>query len=352
MKVHVSRMSYGTAGIGKAEDGRTVFVEGAVAGDLCECTITKETKSYYTATATEILEPSNARRAKGYCPYIEICGGCPWGLIARESQLQFKTENVLSNLKRIGKFSDDELAELVKPIRYTEDEIGYRNKIELNCKMQGNKRVIGMHANNPSTLIKIDACPLFERTFPKAVKAISGALSYLNNSRNLELERIGIRGSRRTKDLEIALWTPTGAFPRAQVSRVLNDAHKNSSIVRVMSKGDKRARRVSSIEALSGAGSWSEKIGFETMRFSGPSFFQVNTKGAEILIDLVMDVLKPQEDELAMDLYCGAGTFTLPLARATDFVSAVESYGPSVRDLRRNLKLAGIEHVDVIGGGR
>ena len=56
-----------------------------------------------------------------------------------------------------------------------------------------------------------------------------------------------------------------------------------------------------------------------------PVFFQVNTKGAEILIELVMEALDPQEDELAVDLYCGAGTFTLPLARRCDFVAAVEA---------------------------
>ena len=86
------------------------------------------------------------------------------------------------------------------------------------------------------------------------------------------------------------------------------------------------------------------------MRVSAPSFFQVNTKGAEKLVELVLEALDPQEDEEAMDLYCGAGTFTLPLARRAGFVSAVESYGPAVRDLRRNLESAGLDNVDPIGG--
>lgn len=81
-----------------------------------------------------------------------------------------------------------------------------------------------------------------------------------------------------------------------------------------------------------------------------PVFFRVNTKGAEILIELVMETLDPQEDELAVDLYCGAGTFTLPLARRCDFVAAVEAYGPAVRDLRRNTEINKLDNVDVIGG--
>ena len=123
-----------------------------------------------------------------------------------------------------------------------------------------------------------------------------------------------------------------------------------AGVVRVMSKGEKKARRVSATEVLAGRSCWNEQIGEEEMLISAPSFFQVNTGAAEILIDLVLDALKPRPDELAMDLYCGAGTFTLPLARRADYVSAVESYGPAVRDLRRNLERAGLDNVDVIGG--
>ena len=86
------------------------------------------------------------------------------------------------------------------------------------------------------------------------------------------------------------------------------------------------------------------------MYLSAPSFFQVNTAGAEILVELVLEALSPREDELACDLYCGAGTFTLPLARRCSFVSAVEAYGPAVRDLRHNLERARLDNVDVIGG--
>ena len=83
---------------------------------------------------------------------------------------------------------------------------------------------------------------------------------------------------------------------------------------------------------------------------TAPSFFQVNTPAAEILIDLVLDALQPSPDDVAIDLYCGAGTFTLPLARRCAWVSAVESYGPAVRDLRRNLDRADLDNVEPIGG--
>ena len=253
-------------------------------------------------------------------------------------------------MERIGRFSPKEAAELVRDIIVPGEPWGYRNKVELVFKRDGHKTLVGMHGTDGQSIVRIKDCPLLDKTYGRTVDAVSGALSYLAGSRGLELERIGIRASRRTRDVEVALWTAPGDFPRAQVARVLGDAVKATSIVRVMTKGPQKARRIVGVERLSGAGSWSELIGDEHMRVSAPSFFQVNTKGAEKLVELVLSALDVSDSDEAMDLYCGAGTFTLPLARRAGFVSAVESYGPAIRDLRRNLENAGLENVDAIGG--
>lgn len=349
MQLTVERMAYGPDAIARTAEGKTVFVTGAVAGDVVEATIDTEGPTFARAHVERIIEPS-PNRIQPSCPFVGLCGGCPWGALRREDQLAAKSENLRSALARIGRFSADDIDRLVRPIRHTEDAWGYRNKIELAVREENGHVVLGMHGLDPDQIIRIDRCPLFERTFPKALKSAAGALSYLGNSRDLSLERVGVRASRRTKALEVALWTPTGGFPRAHVARVLEDALKPTSIVRVMTKGERKARRVVKNELLAGQGSWTERIGSEVMRVSAPSFFQVNTAAAEILIEFVMDALDPGEDDVACDLYCGAGTFTLPLARRCAWVSAVESYGPAVRDLRRNLERAGLDNVDAIGG--
>ncbi|WP_342636374.1 23S rRNA (uracil(1939)-C(5))-methyltransferase RlmD [Collinsella intestinalis] len=351
MQLTIERMVYGPDGLAHTPEGKTVFVAGALAGDTVEAHVVSEEKSLVRAVADRIVEPS-PERVDAPCPFVGVCGGCPWGGLSRTAQRAAKEENLKSALERIGGFERAEVEELVAPLRSSKDVWGYRNKIELAPTTgAGGKMFLGMHGRDPRQIIRVDRCPLFEKKFPKVVKAVAGALAYLGNSRDLGLERVGIRASRRTGALEIALWTPTGGFPRAQVARVLADAVSDrAGVVRVMSKGEKKARRVSATEVLAGRSCWNEQIGEEEMLISAPSFFQVNTGAAEILIDLVLDALKPRPDELAMDLYCGAGTFTLPLARRADYVSAVESYGPAVRDLRRNLERAGLDNVDVIGG--
>jgi 23S rRNA (uracil1939-C5)-methyltransferase len=257
---------------------------------------------------------------------------------------------VVDSLVRIAHMDADDVEGLVSPCVEASSPYGYRNKIELAFQAAGGRARLGMHAASGNGVVKVDTCPLLEPFAKGLPKAVAGSLSYLSNSHRLSFERVGIRASARTRDVEVALWTDTGAFPRAQVAKVLGDATKATSVVRVMTKGPAKARRIAGVERLSGAGSWTERLGDETMRLSAPSFFQVSTRGAEELQRLVLEALDPTEDDVAMDLYCGAGTFTLPLARRCSFVDAVESYGPAVRDLRRNLETSGLDNVDAVGG--
>lgn len=343
------RMTYGPDAVAHDGGGRAVFVSGAVAGDCVRAVVDREEDRWAHARATEVLEASPDRVTPA-CPYAGACGGCPWAALSRDAQAAAKRACVVDALSRVGRMGDARAEELVAPLESAGDPWGYRNKVELAVSRDRGRVALGMHAACGEGVVRVKGCMLLDKAHAGAVKSVAGALSYLSNSHGLDLERVGIRVSRRTRDVEVALWDRPGAFPRAQAAKVLEDALRPTSVVRVMQKGPAKARRIAGVECLSGAGSWGELVGDERMRVSAPSFFQVNTRGAERLVELVMAALDPRDDEEAMDLYCGAGTFTLPLARRAGFVSAVESYGPAVRDLRRNLETAGLDNVDPIGG--
>ena len=346
----IESMSYSSDGIAHLEDGRVCFVDGAVPGDTVEVKLTYNNKRFTKGKVVKVLEPSKVRVTPECSPAIYL-SGCSWGNIAYASQLEYKTKNVKDNLRKIGHIDQDTVDTLVKDTLPSKDQWGYRNKVELNfSRDKKGKAQLGMNKPGTNEIIKVKTCELLPKKFEKLPKSIAGALTYMSNSSNLEFERIGIRASKRTNDVEVALWTEPGAFPRGQVAKVLNDSCKTTSIVRVLTKGPSKARKIVGVERLSGKGSWSEKIANETMKLSAPSFFQVNTRQAEKLVELVMNALEPTDTDLAMDLYSGAGTFTLPLARKVNFVEAVESYGPAVRDLRRNLEENNLNNAEPTGG--
>lgn len=352
MRLTVERMSYGPGAVAHAEDGRVAFVSGACPGDVVEAAVDKDGKRCLEAHVVEVLE-AGPDRVRPRCPYAGICGGCPWAQLDYAAQLAAKRANVVDALVRIGKLGVERTERLVRPCRDPGDPWGYRNKIELAAAEQRGKTVIGLHAARGEGVVKVDECLLFDPSHKKLLKHAAGALGYLANSHGLALDRVGLRGSRRTREAEIAVWTSTGPFPRAQAVRMLEQGKKVTSIVRPMLKGDKdsmRARKVTRVERLDGIGAWDERVLEEEMRVSAPSFFQVNTKGADALVSLVLEALEPGPEDVAMDLYSGAGTFTLPLGRRCAWVDAVESYGPAVRDLRKNLERANLTNVDAVGG--
>lgn len=345
----IDRLTYGPDAIAKDSDGKAIFVSGGVPGDTVKAEIVEDAGRYAKARIVQIVEPSEAR-VKPPCPFVGVCGGCPWGTISYPVQQKAKRAHLTDSLVRIAHMDEERAEHLVAPCLSPSEPWGYRNKIELGFAARGPKSIIGMHAATGDSLIKVGSCPLLQKGSEKLVKAISGSVAYLANSHGLVFDRIGIRSSVRTRSVEVALWTAPSAFPRSRAAKFITDAAKVTSVVRVMTKGPTKARRIAGVETLAGKGFWSEKIGDHTMRVSAPSFFQVNTRGADALVRCVLDFLEPDEGDEAMDLYCGAGTFTLPLADRVSFVSAVESYGPAVRDLSRNLRDAHLENVDAIGG--
>ena len=354
LELTCERMSYGPDAVARDDEGRCVFVRGGLPGERVRARVDKVTASWAHATVVEVLEAAPARVTPA-CPYACACGGCPWAALSYPAQAEAKRACVVDALARIGHMGAERAEALVAPIECPSEPWGYRNKVELAVVRTGaggrdGKAVVGMHAAEGQGVVRVDSCRLLDPAHAKAAKSLAGAVGFLANGHDLALERVGVRVSRRTRELEVALWDRPGSFPRAQAAKVLADALKPTSVVRVMQKGPAKARRIAGVECLSGKGSWGELVGAEHMRVSAPSFFQVSTQGAEHLVELVLDALDPRGDEEAMDLYCGAGTFTLPLARRAGFVSAVESYGPAVRDLRRNLEAAGLDNVDPIGG--
>jgi 23S rRNA (uracil1939-C5)-methyltransferase len=344
--ITIESLAYGGDAVGRLDDGRTAFISGGCPGDTCTVEITEERDRYVKGRIVELLDPS-PQRVSPPCPYFGACGGCTWQHVSYETQLVAKRRSVVDALTRIGGRPDAE--ELVRDAVPSEREYGYRNKIELLVDPASIRPRLGFHRAGTDELIPIEECLLLPKKVRKAPKALSGALRYLAGEKDLGLQRVAIRTGAHTKDIEVALWTSTGPFQRAAAARVLAQALPTSSVVRVLTKGPGKQRAVTGVEVLGGKGFWRERLSGIQYAISAPSFFQVNTSVAEKLVRIVLDALEPDGSDRVLDLYSGAGTFTLPLAQLAGEVIAVESAGSAVRDLRRNLETNQL-WAEVIGG--
>lgn len=344
--VELTGLTQGAAAVGRLSSGKTVFVGAGVPGDVVSVDITKDAKRFCEAKIVEVVRPSVAR-VKPACPYYAVCGGCPWMQVAYEEQLAAKRANVIEQLVRIGGKEREAAQALVGEVQPSKRQLGYRNKIELAGSYKGGFK-LGFHQSESNDIVETKTCLVATKALEKAPGAIRGALRYAQGNQDLGIFRVGLRSSARTKATEIAVWTKPGGFPRSHVAKILQDSLKATSVVRVMADPGK-ARKIKGVEVLAGKGYWKEKLLGLQYKVSAPSFFQVNTEQAETLIKAVLEGLSVTGDSYQADLYCGAGTFTLPLAEHAGEVFAVESQASSVRDLRRNLELNDL-FAEVTGG--
>lgn len=344
--LRIESLAYGGDAISRLDDGRTAFVRGGVPGDTVTAEIVEDRGRFVRARVVDILEAS-PDRVSAPCPYFGTCGGCTWQHVAYPAQLAAKRRMLVDALERIGKVDDADA--LVHDTVASPLEYGYRNKIELVCDPASPRLRLGYHRLGSEEVVPVDECLLLPKRFQKAPKALGGALRFAAGESDLGISRVALRVAAHTKDVEPAVWTTPGPFPRGTVAKTLGSSLPVTSTVRVLTKGPSKERRVSGVEVLAGKGMWRERLGGYDYLVSAPSFFQVNTRAAEKLLDVVLAALDPDGSDRVLDLYAGAGTFTLPLAERAGEVSAVEAAGSAVRDLRRNLESSGL-WADVIGG--
>ncbi|MBF4803204.1 MAG: TRAM domain-containing protein, partial [Lancefieldella parvula] len=155
LTLHVERMSYGPDAIAHTSEGKTVFISGgAVPGDTVSVQITEDSDRFSRGQLVKVLEAS-AFREPHPNPFVALTGATPWGNIVYEQQLVEKRNGVISALVRIGHFSPDDVSELVKDIVSPGEPWGYRNKIELAFKRNGNKTLVGMYTPNGQDIVRI-----------------------------------------------------------------------------------------------------------------------------------------------------------------------------------------------------
>lgn len=355
--ITIERMGYGTEAVGRLANGKTVFVEGGAPGDIATVELVEDKQTFARARIARLDEPSD-KRAHPRCESGTVCGGCPWQHLVYDAQLEAKRANVTAALERTAKFDHERAEELVRPCLPSKRQWGYRNKLELGAAFDQNGTFqLGFRREGTHDIASPGTCPLAHDAIAKAPKALRGALRFAQGSADLGIFRVGVRHSLRTGDLEVALWTTTGSFPRGHIAKTVKSAVKATSIVRVMADPGK-ARKIKGVETLDGKGCWEERLGDARYLASAPSFFQVNTAQAEKLVAYVVEGLGGRIGEngpegldelLVADLYAGGGTFSVPLAQAGAEVLAVEAAGSSVRDLRRNADMNRVD-IEVIGG--
>jgi 23S rRNA (uracil1939-C5)-methyltransferase len=330
--VRIEKIVAGGDGLARHE-GRVVFVPGTAPGERHRVRTVREKTDYVRAASVEILESSPERRPPP-CPYYESCGGCRLMHLRPEAQLEAKRRILLEGVERGAR------GPYGKPLTLhsANDEL-YRNRLRFHVAFVANEPIAGFRRRGSHEVVDVERCLLGTETLNSAWQRIRRALS---ENRRLARSLVAV-------ELEESTHEPGRIAARFLVSssdglRAFDEGRREELTTELGLEG-----MVAAVDEDRGGGPGvragrpyvEHRVSGFTLRQSVGSFFQSNRF---LLQDLVSSVVPDAAEARAprgLDLFCGVGLFTLPLARNCGSVIGVESQSLALKDARENAARAG-----------
>ena len=321
----IDSLTYGRNGIGR-DQGRVVLVPGTAPGDRVEVQITESKKKYAIGAVTRLLKPAAIRRSPP-CPHAGNCGGCPWQHIEYSAQLAAKEKCIKDALQRIGKLKDFEM----HPIIPSSDEFRFRRRIRLQC--DADKR-LGFHRAATHEIVEIDSCLIAD---PKAEESLPTARSWVRELKT-EIRFLEIVVGDLDKKA-ILIGKAEGEFHSDDDERckILLQLHQQVSGLILLGPGWRHSWGETTTLIQLDSSSWAE--------VPGDIFMQVNREANHRLVDQVLNWGAFGPAERLLELYCGAGNLTLPIARLSREVVAVEWNRRSIDSGQKTARLNRTENI-------
>ena len=329
-------------------DGQAVFVPRALKGERWRIRIVKVASNAVYARGEELIIPSPARIASD-CAYFGRCGGCDTRHMSYDEELRFKLERVNSALARIGRQSVT-----AKEIFGSDQTDRYRNKgIFAVARVDGTPE-FGFYRERTHSLIPVDACLLQNELAERAACAVTdfmrryGIPAYDEKSGKGTVRHVFCRTARLTPDAVVCIVSAKGFGDRtgALIESIRKSCPELSGIVLNVNKTDGNTVLSGDFYTLWGRAEIEDELCGNRFSISPQAFFQVNPRQAEKLYEKALEYAGT--GKLAFDLYCGAGTISLCLARNFEHVIGAEIVSEAVANAEANAAANSVENAEFI----
>lgn len=340
---------YSSEGLGIARiDGQVVFVHGAIRGETCDVLVMKVLKNAAFGKIAALAEPSPARRQPD-CPYYGRCGGCDFRHMSYEEELWAKRARVQDALTRIG---GAEVA--VEEILGAEQPLHYRNKSIYPISPAGE---VGFYRARSHQVVHVEHCLIQKPEADALAQAVRDYIARFQvepyneaTGRGL-LRHLYVRTSCRGESLACLLVNGSRLPHEQELVDMLRAAAPGVCGV-VLGENTRRGNAIlgDRYRTLWGRDYLTDTLCGLELRLSVPSFYQVNHDQAQRLYEKALEYAGLTGRELAVDLYCGAGTITQVLARRARHVIGGEIVPEAIRDAEDSARRNGVENVEFLCG--
>jgi 23S rRNA (uracil1939-C5)-methyltransferase len=372
-KVPVVSYAAGGKSIAKLE-GKVVFIEGAVPGDVVDVRLSKNKKDWAEGKAIRILEYSKERVAP-FCKHFGVCGGCKWQMLPYAKQLEYKQEEVEQQMKRIGKVQLPEM----QPIAGASETTHYRNKLEFTFSAKKyftdeEMRSIPMPEDGPRGLpsipalgfhvpgafdkvIDIETCHL-QADPSNAIRnqirayALDKGYTFYDIRNHVGLLRNLLVRNCTTGDLMVNLvFGEDDAKARKDMMEYIKlEFPSITSLYYTVNTKFNDSLHDQSPVCYHGNAYAIEQLGGLKFKVGPKSFFQTNSKQAELLYTITKEFAELNGSQVVYDLYCGTGSIGIFVSDLAKKVIGVEVIAEAIEDANENAALNTINNANFFAG--
>jgi len=328
IELTIDTLTIGGRGLGR-HDGKAIFVPLTAPGDRVRCRVTRRHRHYDEAELIELVVPSDTRR-RPPCPVFGQCGGCQWQHLPYAVQAGWKERLFSETLVRAGVARE----EAIRPLAVAPQEFGYRNRMQFKCRQTEHGPVAGFYRHGSHYVVDTPGCLLANPAIGETYAFLRMQLDHAphpefipqldvscgDDGRVSVICHVLSEAVEATRDW-LAEIAGTGGFAAAL------QAGRKETLVTVC--GDPGSNFVIAEPSLS-------------LYVRAGGFSQINAAQNRKLVAAVLAAANLQGEERVLDLYCGAGNFSLPLARRAGEVVGVEEYAPAIDDARINAVRLGL----------
>jgi len=353
-----------TANKGKSvakHDGIAIFVQGGVPGDICDIKVFKRRKKFWEASIEKIHTYSK-RRTEPKCEHFGTCGGCKWQNMRYESQLDFKQNEVLNNLKRIGGIELPAHSEIIG----SENEYFYRNKMEFTFSNKRwltteevqsevdipDKDALGFHVPGMfDKVINLNNCYL-QKEPSNAIRlsvkqfADENGLTFFD-IRNHEglLRNLMIRTS-STNDLMVLVqfYEKDEKNINLLMEHLKTSFPEITSLLYIINQKANNTMYDQKVVCYNGKDHIMEEMDGLYFKIGAKSFFQTNSEQAKVLYQKTKELAQITENDLVYDLYTGTGTIAQYVATSAKKVVGIDSVEEGIKAAYKNAERNNIEN--------
>lgn len=327
------------------DHGVPVFIPGALMHETVDVKITQEKEKYKTAKLIRVIRKSKDR-VEPECRYCDSCKACTLMHLKYERQLNYKKQTLKQALKKY--------ADIDMPVSIIKNDniYHYRNKFKLPFGMEKGKIVTGMYESERGRFVPIEDCIIHEEVLEKVRKQILEIMNKYKLKAYNERTREGYRSLiMRTFNNKIALVFVVG--DNTDLEPMLSDLTRIEEVSSIYYSVNTNKKYINALENdlvhVFGKNCLNARINDLKLVFTSKSFFQLNTRQAEVLYDEAVSLID-ENDEEVLEAYCGVGVMSLMAARKAKHVTGVEIVPDAIDNAKKNARYNKIDNVDFVVG--